>query len=238
MFSIAVVDDDPAERKSVAECLDYFRARSGNEYMLTEYASTETFLMEYERGTFDIVLMDIEFMGGQDGMEAAVKLRELDENVILMFVTKMAQMAIRGYEVDALDFIVKPLEKSSFFLKLSRAVRRVSSNPEQTVSLRCEGEMVSLRKNLIVYLEVQGHSVIWHSREGDFREYLSLSAAEKKLNDPAFEKCDRGALVNMRFVTRIKQNSCVVGGVELPLARERRVSFKKAYADYLSGIKR
>ena len=238
MIRVAVIDDEAQERLTVRQCLDFVEERSGEAFQTTEFSGAEQFLMEYEADRFDIVLMDIEFPGGMDGMTAARQLRALDGRVILIFITNLAQMALQGYEVEALDFIVKPLDKRVFFLKLARAMGRVAQNQTDVLTIRSEGQTVRLHKRQIRHLDVQGHSVVYHTGEGVYTEYSSLAAAEKKLNDAAFERSDRSCLVNLRFVSVIRKDCCVVDGEIIPLARDRRVAFKKAYADYLSGAKR
>lgn len=89
---------------------------------------------------------------------------------------------------------------------------------------------------MLRYLTVDGHYVIYHSKEGTFAEYITLNAAEKKLNDPAFFRCDRGYLVNLRYVEQIRKSTCLVDGEELPIARTQFGKFKQAYARYLGGL--
>ncbi len=73
---------------------------------------------EHYRADYDIVFMDIE-LPGINGMEAAHRLREIDQQVILIFVTNMAQFAVKGYEVDALDYIIKPAQYGPLSIKLT-----------------------------------------------------------------------------------------------------------------------
>lgn len=70
-------------------------------------------------------------MPGMNGMEAAEKIRQTDENVVLMFITNMIQYAIRGYSVGALDFVMKPVNYYTFSLKLTRAIGRIQKNGKE-----------------------------------------------------------------------------------------------------------
>ena len=179
--------------------------------------------------------MDSEFPTGMDGMEAARQLRRIDKTVLLIFVTNMAQLAIQGYEVEALDFIVKPLNRAAFLLKMTRALGRTGTRQGRTIPVLADGETVRLHVDRIRYVSVDGHYVVYHSPEGVFSEYSTLAAAEKKLGDAAFCRCDRGCLVNLRYVSVIRTGLCVVDGEELAIARPRYGQFKQAYAEYLSG---
>lgn len=133
MVNVAIVEDEDAAAAILSNCLDKYASakREGVEFSVCRYHDAVSFLENY-RSRFDIVFMDIQ-LPDLDGMEAAKKLRRLDSSVTLIFVTNMANFAVRGYEVDALDFIVKPVEYFSFALKLDRALERLKSTAEQEI---------------------------------------------------------------------------------------------------------
>lgn len=234
MLRIAVVDNELSERNAVKDCLEFVQSKRQTEFHVTEYASTEVFLFRYEH-QFDIVLMDIDMGSSMDGMTAAAKLRTMDQTVILIFITNLAQMAVNGYSVDALDFIVKPLDKYSFLLKMSRALSRIYITGQSYLLLKNHGESVRINPQTIQYLEVKGHYIVYHCRGGDYEEYITLAAAEEKLNDPLFYRCDRGLLVNLRLVTGVNKGLCYVDGIGLPIARTQKKDFLQAYERFLSG---
>ncbi len=236
MIKIAVVDDEKSERLKIRECLRFMET-ADVKFDVSEFGSAEEFLIKYEP-VYDIVLMDIQ-LGQTNGLEAAKALRKTDKTVIIIFVTNMAQLAVRGYEVDALDFIVKPLDKLVFALKFKRALVRVSSPSSAKIIIKQDGELISVNAGVLRYIEVDGHYIIYHSPEGNHKEYITLSAAEKKLGSRGkFVRCNRGQLVNMRYVTAIKKDSVIVDGEELVLARTQKNAFVKAFADYIAGVKK
>lgn len=234
MLRIAVVDNEVSERNAVKECLSFVESKRNTSFLITEYESAEIFLFQYEH-QFDIVLMDIDMESNMDGMTAAKKLRILDQTVILIFITNLAQMAVNGYMVDALDFIVKPLDKYSFLLRMSRALSRIYISGQSSLMLKNHGDFVRINPQMIQYLEVKGHYIIYHCRDGEYEEYITLASAEAKLNDPTFFRCSRGLLVNLRMITGISRDICYVDGVGLPIARTQKKEFLSAYEHYLSG---
>lgn len=233
MIYAAIVDDEESERRKLKACLAYVAEKKNIKFSVREFSDADKFLVNYE-SNYDVVFMDIE-MDGTNGMEAARQLRKVDKTVILIFVTNMAQMAVQGYEVDALDFIVKPLDKYAFSLKMMRVLGRIDQSKDDRILLSIAGDLVSIRVSLITYLEVQGHYVIYHSKEGDYTEYITLSAAEKKIADSSFVRCNRGCLVNLRYVSAVRKDVCVVDGEELAIARPTRNSFIQAFACFLGG---
>ena len=108
MLRCAIVEDSPRELEHLKECLARYSAERDIPLETTAFGDAASFLEHY-RADYDIVFMDIE-LPGINGMEAAHRLREIDRQVILIFVTNMAQFAVKGYEVDALDYIIKPAQ--------------------------------------------------------------------------------------------------------------------------------
>lgn len=232
MVQIAVVDDDPEERRRISACLEYVTQKQGTQFAVKEYDDGRNFLGTY-MPVFDIVLMDIE-MPGMDGVETARNLRKIDKNVILLFVTRMTQYACRGYEVEALDFIVKPVDKYSFALKIARAVSRSAARYGNTLMFRVDGEYVSIRLNMLKYVETDGHYVVYHTFDGLFREYASLKSVEKRLGEN-FVRCNSCYLVNLRFVTGVRKNNVVIDGEELPISRPKKQEFMNALVAFIGG---
>ena len=107
MIKIALVDNDNQFAGQMKSFVDRFVEETKIECLLTRFSTGVDFISDYNP-IFDLVFLDIE-MPLMDGMETAKRLRRVDQNLPIIFVTNMLQMAIRGYEVSALDFIVKPL---------------------------------------------------------------------------------------------------------------------------------
>lgn len=109
------------------------------------------FLDEYD-GNLDVVFMDIE-MPHLDGIETAKKNRQKAPSLGIVFVTNMAQYAIKGYEVNAIDFIVKPVEYFVFTDKLKKAIRFSDRNREKEIIIETDNSVSRLRVSQIVYVE-------------------------------------------------------------------------------------
>lgn len=125
---IAIVEDEKAYRNTLLEYLRQFQEESGMDIEVKEYENGNLIMWDY-RPYYDAVFMDIE-MPGMDGMEAARCIRKVDEQVIIVFITNVARYAVQGYEVGALDFIVKPVTYTSFKMKMQKI-----ANSARTVRL-------------------------------------------------------------------------------------------------------
>ena len=126
-MKIAIVEDNPASAEKLRGYLRQYGEENQKEFDITLFGDAVSFLDRYS--PFDMVFMDIE-LPGMDGMEAARRLREVDRQAILLFVTNMARFAVKGYEVDAMDYLVKPVQYGSFSLKLRRALARWEQTSE------------------------------------------------------------------------------------------------------------
>lgn len=233
VINVAIVDDEQKERRKLRECLEFI-GKEKIKFAVSEFSGAEEFLLKYEP-VYDVVFMDIQ-LGATDGIDAAKALRKIDATVIIIFVTNMAQLAVRGYEVDAMDFIVKPVEKLTFALKFKRVLGRLLPRENSKILIKQDGDFISVNPCALRYVEVDGHYVVYHSPDGAVREYTTLSAAEKKISaGGAFVRCNRGQAVNLRFVTAVRRDTVEIDGEELILARTQRNAFIKAYAEYMSG---
>lgn len=234
MIRIAIVEDEVRERAHLRDCLAYMAEKERLEFDIVEFGSGEAFLGGYQP-VYDIVLMDIE-LPGINGMETAKALRRLDSFVLLVFVTNMVQYAVSGYEVDALNYILKPVNRFDFALKMNKAISRTAKRTEESVQIRAGKDLYMLPVAAIRYLEVDGHYIVYHTTEGDYSEYITLKEAEKKLDKPYFVRCNRCYLVNLKYVAAVRDDVVQVGRDELLISRPQKKAFLNALAVFIGGV--
>ena len=230
----AIVEDESAEAERLSAMLGRYGEERGLVFNKRVFTLASDFLADYT-GDYDVVFMDIQ-LPDLDGMSAAKRLRETDGSVVLVFVTNMSQYAINGYEVNAADFVVKPLIYESFALKLDRIFERIAKLAETVLPVKTAGGMVTLAASNIKYIEVMGHELIYHTTRGEYRSYGSLCKVEKRLEEARFVRCNNYYLVNPRYVESVGAGSTVVGGDELSVSYARRKAYRKAIAEYLGGL--
>ena len=233
MIRAVIVENDADERLRIRECLSWLEQTENTSFQITEFPSGTAFIGAYEP-EYDIVFMDIE-MPGMNGLEAARELRKIDPAVILIFVTNMAQYAIAGYEVEALDFILKPINKYSFAIKVKRAVSRVPKKTEDYISVKTDGEKRQIPISSVRYLDMDGHYVIYHTKEGNLKEYDTLKEACGKLQRSFFVFANRSCLVNLFYVTSVSRDSVMLGNDRIDISRPQRKAFLSAVSDFMGG---
>ena len=235
MIKIAIVEDEIKEQENLLACLKELQQQEMVSLETQTFSNASSFLEAY-RNNFDIVFFDIE-MDGLNGMDAAKELRQLDKSVIIIFVTNLAQMAVKGYEVEALDFIVKPIEKATFLLKMKRVLNRTSSKLEESLNIQeKDGDFKVIHTKDIYYVETSGHYVIYHTSDGDVMEYNTLQAVEKKIHqEKIFVRCNRCYLVNLQYLDCVKKENAIIHGTPLLISRPQRKQFLEDVSAFLGG---
>lgn len=230
MLSVAIIEDDDVAAQRLRESLERYAQESGEPVTVTAFPEATRFLEGY-RPTHDIVFMDIE-MPTMDGMTAAARLREMDKQVVLIFVTNMAQYAAKGYEVDAMDYILKPFGYTDFERKFERAVRACRRGSASIIVTEQGGtHRVLLRE--IEYIEVRGHSLLLHTESGIVRGTGTLQATEAKLGGEGFLRCSKAFLVNQLHVRAVKGSTLEMSSGDL-LSIGR--SFRKPFMSGLAAL--
>lgn len=231
MYRIAIVEDRQSDVQRFREALEQYAADKQMEFRCKLWSNAETFLEDYNH-QYDIVFMDIR-LPGMDGMAAARKLREIDHTVLLVFLTSLAQYAVEGYEVEAIDYIIKPITYSALRLKMPRLLRRCTIE-EQEIIIGSSDQSVKLRPNDLQYVEIFDHHIQYMTAKGVVRAYGTLKEIEDALPD-GFFRVNNQTIVNLRYVTRVDAENVILGGREFPLSRRRRKSFLEALHN--SGIR-
>ena len=233
MLKIAVVEDQTEVRESLCQFIRQYAGEQGLQAEVEPFADGAVIAEEYQPG-YDIIFLDVE-MPRLGGFGAAERIRAVDPDVVLVFVTNMAQYAIKGYEVDALDYVLKPVPYFAFSQQLQKAVEKVSRHARHYLAVPVEGGLRRLDTVQIYYLESEGHRVHFYTEDGEFTAPGALKTFEEKLAACPFARCNSGYLVNLAQVRGGQQGVVEGGPYELQVSRPKRKSFLAALADYIGG---
>lgn len=230
---VAVVDDERMDRRKIVGFLNRFQDELHTVFDIEEFDSSEKLLTGYKT-SYDILFFDIE-MDGISGMEAAKKVRQVDQNVAIMFVTNMAQYAIQGYEVDAVDYLLKPVSYGDFALKLQKALRRVASRKDRYIVLRMPEETRRISLSSLLYVEVMAHYLIYHTKEREYKVRGNMKDCEAELLPYNFTRVHKSYLVNLACIENIKNGGVVIGGETIPVGGVYRDRLIQDYMYYVRG---
>ena len=233
MAKIAVVEDNDAVRAELCGFIAQYGQESGSQLDVTPFSDGAQVVEPYRPG-FDIIFLDIE-MPTLGGMPTAERIRLLDPDVVLIFVTNMAQYAVRGYEVDALDFVLKPVNYYQFSTKLARALQRIQRRRGGQITLQTPGGAQQLDTDDILYLETRDRLLHYHTADKVWSVRGSLLKSEKELAPYHFARCNQCYLVNLRHVKGVQDDLVQVGEERLEISRRQRAAFLAAVASYVGG---
>ena len=204
MIRVAIVEDDAEVQGVLQEYIRRYTRQYGTEFEVSVFADGVDILEDY-RAVYDIIFLDVE-MKHLDGMTTAERIRQMDADVILIFITNMAQYAIRGYSVGALDYVLKPVPYFAFSQQLLKAVSRLEKRAKHYLTVPVESGLRRLDSSRLYYLESEGHRVHYYTEDGDFSAPGTLKAVEEKLAGRPFARCNSGYLVNLAQVQAVQQN--------------------------------
>ena len=233
MIKIAVAEDNLNTYEQIQAFINKYADENQISTSITHYCNGFEISNAYIP-QFDIILMDID-MPLVNGMSAAQKIRDLDPNVIIIFITNLSQYAIQGYSVQAFDYIMKPLSYFSFSQFFGRAVSKIYKTrdiPYYTIKTKDSINKIAISD--IYYIEILNHTLIYHTAAGNFKTTGKLKEVESILAGHSFFRCNNGFLVNLLHVDCILENSTSVHGDIIPVSRARKKGFSAALLNYIS----
>ena len=217
MLTIAICDDRQEEITYLSGLVREWASHRGHAARLRPFPSAEAFLFAYEsdRG-YDILLLDIQ-MGGQDGVSLARQIRAGNKEVQLIFITGYMDYIAQGYDVEALNYLLKPVSAEKLAPVLDRAVERLAQR-ERALFVQQGGENIRIPLYEIRYLEVMHNYVTIHAGE-EYKVKKTLAALEEEL-DGNFFRVGRSFIVNLRYVRKsTKTQAHLADGAVVPLSR-------------------
>lgn len=235
MWQVAIVEDEDEAAKTLAEYVARYGREFGHEFNVTRFPTAVQF--GAAKRDFDLVFMDID-LPGMNGMEAAGLMRSYDERTPIIFVTNLAQYAVRGYEVDALDFIVKPVSYYHFSMRMDKAVRIMRRSARDQIAVSTRAGVIVIPLADLMYVETINHDLVYHLVGVDDEELPrvrgSLAKFEEQVAGGPFLRISSGCVVNMDHVRSVQTGILhMSNGETLYASRARKREVLETFTDYL-----
>lgn len=225
MLQIALCDDEALLLTQLRTMIEEYMEDKHIAFHTVSFLRGEQLLQDNRH--FDLVFLDIK-MAGMNGMETARILRQNGGDFMLVFVTALQDYVFDAFEVEAANYLLKPLSREKLCQVLAKAVKHVleESKPYLTV---CQGQRFDkLHFSEIQYCEAQNHSVWIYTVKGIFPYGGRIEQLEKELNENFF-RCHRGYILNLAFLQSYHDNfAFLTSGEKLPVAKRRQTAFTKA----------
>lgn len=230
MIKIAMVEDDISFQEDIKKQL----GQMSQEIEIVTFSNAEDFL-NCDDSLFDIVLMDIQ-LPKMNGLDAARVVRKKNQNILIIFITNLAQFAIKGYEVQAYDFILKPINAYDFQLKMKEAIKTLNFKKKKVILISNRQYQKPIDISLIYYIEVRNHQLTFHTTVGVFEQTSSLKKLISELGEDApFYLCNSCFLVNLKYISSVSGYDLeLTNGEKLSISHHKRKLFMHHLNCYFS----
>ena len=228
-MKIGICDDEKSEQQLLCKYVEEWAAEKGLGTELNCFDNAESFLFSWEdEKDYKVLILDIE-MGSMNGMELARKIRETDTELPILFVTGYEKYMQFGYDVTALHYLMKPLNKEKFFSVLDRLP--LEQREAEKILFQMDEGNVSVPIGDIWYVEAEGHRCMLHTQNAVMSLKEGISSVEKRLEDyETIIKCHRSYLVNLQHVSVVLKEELVMDDQgKVPLSRNLRKAANDAF---------
>lgn len=223
MLSIAVCDDEILECCNLAGKIKKILTGMKIPCMIRQFQSGRELLQAYE--SFDMVFLDI-MMQDPDGMKTARMLREKASDKILVFVSSSREYVFEAYDVEAFQYLLKPVDDAKLKQVLRNALRKTESRSQEFLLVSKERQKKKVFLDDIYYFEIRGRMVDIHGTEGIFTYYEQIGDLEEKLRDKDFFRCHKSYLINLNYVDGYnRQEALLENGEKVVIAKRRYEEF-------------
>lgn len=215
-MKIGICEDNLTHGELIRQMLSEWAAARGVPLEIAAFQSAEAFLFHLpDARPFDLLLLDIQ-MGKMNGMELAKQLRHENNSVPIAFLTGLKDYAVEGYDVGAVHYLLKPINRQALWDCLDRVTKTMASDPVAMLVV----DKRRLRQSDIMYAESDSHYVRIHlaseivTAKKNFHDLLNL------LDWRMFTQCHRSYIVNLSAVERLTRNEIILdNGERIPLSR-------------------
>lgn len=228
-MKIAVCEDEKDQQDHLQNLISEWKTQTNEIAYVDFFTSGEHFLASWDLGVnYDIVFLDIH-LSGLDGMKTAMKIRERDELLTLVFLTSRIEYVLKGYEVNAWRYLIKPVHPSEFFLCLNKA-KEMSDREQEVLIIHNNNRYYKVPYNTVTYIESFGHYVDIHTTTKTYQIRAGISQLEGKLPDHFF-RCHRSYIININLVTEVTDKQVLVNGEWIALSAKKRLLLMKYLED-------
>ncbi len=234
MIRIAICDDEKHMSDHIRAMVSDFFRKKNREICLRTFSSGEE-LLSYD-GQIDILFLDIQ-MKGMDGMETARKLRDSKFRGFLIFITVLKEMVFQSFEVQAYDYLVKPVEEKQFEKTIERLYTSMQNASEDSLLVQKGYEGRIIPKDEIVFCEIIDRKIYLNLASGEVVDYYErIENLETKLGSHFF-RCHRSYLINLKHLKGYKNGTaCMDNGKEVPVSRLRSKEFSSVVLQYMKNM--
>ena len=227
------MEDEDLAAQALIDHIKQYEAQTGQSFQIFRFANGADFLQDY-RAVYAVVFLDVQ-MPKMNGLETALQLRRYDKNVSIIFITNLVQYALKGYEVDAVSYLIKPVSYYDFSMKFKKALDIYLLNEDRSFTVNTPGGLYRISTDKLMYVEIMNHRLFYHLIDDVIEMTGVLSGVEQQLSRFGFLRCNKCYLVNPKFIVKVKGSTVQVGDNLLQISRPRRAAFLAELANWYAG---
>lgn len=234
-INIAICDDEKVQVELLEKYVDSWAKIKNRRVNIERFYSGDAFQFHWsmDKG-YDVLLLDIE-MPGIDGVKLAKKIREEDEGINIIFITAITDYIGEGYNVSAINYLIKPIKEKKLYECLDRAVDKISKE-EKYILLEVDKEVIRIKERDILSIESFSHYIEVNTLHGKYTTRKNIGAMEKELDEDAFVRCHRSYIVSNLHIKRIgKEEIELDNGNMIPVSRRRYSKINMKFIEYFRG---
>lgn len=226
---IAVCDDEEKCRRQTVQAID--ECIKSMDILTDVFESGNAFLQAFQKRPYDLVFLDIE-MPEIDGITLAKKLRKLNQDVPIVFLTSHIEYALEGYEVEALRYLTKPIRGDKLYEVIDYVMKLMEK--QRAFWIKTDEGEERIFVNDILYMEAQNQNILIQTKDKTYTVRYNLSDYENELLQDGFFRIHRGYLLNLRYVKSLGKHEVTIGeNVVLPVSRNKEKLLKEALFQYI-----
>lgn len=235
VVNIAIVDDEKIQVELLEKYVSSWASEKKVRVFIEKFYNTESFEFSWSMNKkYDVLLLDIQ-MPEQNGVELAKKIRKEDSMISIIFITAVSDFIQEGYEVAAINYLIKPVEEQKLDECLSRAADKIQ-NEEKTIIIEVDGAFNRIKQKDILYIEAFAHSIDINIINRKYTVRKSISEIEKELDGKSFIRCHRSYIAGLRYIKKIENNELELdNGSVLPISRRQYANTNVAFIRYFKG---
>lgn len=231
MLHIAICDDEKDFVEHLTGLLLQYSRDTGREIKITAYFDGMELIEKYDT-TIDLIFLDI-CMKMVNGLHAAERIRQMDENVGIIFLTTLTQYGLEGYKYQATNYIIKPLKYVRLKSEMDKFIRRRQKDETPSLVIANDTGKYKVSLKSIRYIETYNRNLMFHTENENIICYKSMKEVEKQLQDKSFVRCHTSYIVNLFYVKGIKKLDIeLITGETIPVSQPKRKEFMERLADY------
>ena len=227
-----IVDDEPVARKGMKSLIEQVSqlelAGSFNSAI-----AASAFMNEH---TVDLIFLDIQ-MCAMDGLRAAEQIRKLDSKVAIIFLTTLTQYGLEGYQYQATNYIIKPLQYIRLKAEMDKFLARRQTEPDPFLLIVNDTGKYKVFLRDLRYIETFNRNLLCHTEQENILSYKSMKEMESTLQGQGFARCHTSYLVNLFFVKGVKKlEITLVTGETIPISQPKRKEFMERLTEYWGDL--